>query len=85
MLDKHLHEMIERLGRNLRAASTCSERRELIQTSNMLISRPVSSEEKGGPELIDLQEYARSGKAAAASVQGINKVKVIHDFFSRGY
>ena len=32
--------------------------------------------------MIDLQEYARSGKAAAASVPGINKLKEIQDFIN---
>ena len=83
MLDKYLHEIIERLGKNSRAASTSttSERRECIQTSNMLISAPIMSEpvsnEGKGPEIIDLQEYAKS---RAAFVPGINKVKAIHDF-----
>ena len=39
----------------------------------LLVSKPAK------PEIIDLQEYARSGKAAA-SVQSINKLKAIHDF-----
>ena len=30
--------------------------------------------------MIDLQEYAKSGKAANASVPGINKLKAIQDF-----
>jgi hypothetical protein len=34
--------------------------------NGLLVSKPTK------PEIIDLQEYAKSGKAAAASVQCIN-------------
>jgi hypothetical protein len=62
--------------RGSRAASTQDARvTEII--NGVLVSKPTKKE----PELIDLQEYARSGKAAA-SVQGINKIKVIADFLN---
>ena len=91
MLDKQLHEKIERLG-NSRAASTSSERRELIQTRNMLITSPVSDKQRG-PEIIDLQEYARSGRGAAYvtydsinddsnMIVNVKKARVIHDFMT---
>jgi hypothetical protein len=54
MLDKYIHEIIERLGKNSRAASA-AERREYIQTSNMLISKPARNERKG-PEIIILND-----------------------------
>ena len=41
--------------------------------NGLLVSKPLKKE----PEVIDLQEYAKS---AAASVPGINKLKVIQDF-----
>jgi hypothetical protein len=47
--------------------------------NGLLVSKPAK------PEIIDLQEYAKFGKAAAASVQGINKLKEIHNFINRGY
>ena len=42
--------------------------------NGLLVSKSLKKE----PELIDLQEYARS----AASVQGINKLKEIQEFFN---
>jgi hypothetical protein len=49
--------------------------------NGLLVSKPATAKKE--PVVIDLQEYARSGKvAAAASVQGINKIKEIHDFIS---
>jgi hypothetical protein len=47
--------------------------------NGLLVSKPAE------PEIIDLQKYAKFGKAAAASVQGINKLKEIHNFINRGY
>ena len=41
-------------------------------TDGLLVSKPTKKE----PEIIDLQEYVRSGNAAA-TVQSINKTKVI--------
>ena len=43
--------------------------------NGLLVSKPAKKE----PVVIDFQEYARSGKAAA-SVPGINKMKAIQDF-----
>ena len=48
--------------------------------NGLLVSKPAEKE----PIMIDLQQYARSGKAAA-SAQGINKIKEIHEFSIRGY
>lgn len=48
-------------------------------TNGLLVSKPVKE-----PEIIDLQEYAKSRKGVsnAVSVPGINKVKAIHDFMT---
>ena len=71
------------MSRNSRAAST-SEARVTEMVNGLLVSKPAKE-----PVVIDLQEYARSGKAAAAapSVPGINinKLKVIQDFINRRY
>ena len=69
---------MNRLKTNSRAASTSNARvTEMI--NGLLVSKPAK------PEIIDLEEYAKFGKAAAASVQGINKLKEIHNFINRGY
>ena len=79
-------------GSNSRAASTQTEQQDAIVTeivNGLIVSKPAKkiidiSESKTSnqsePEIIDLQEYARSGKAA--SVHGINKVRAIHDFIN---
>lgn len=69
--------------RGSKAASTSTSTQEDVRvteiTDGLIITRPATKKEKE-PEIIDLQEYASSGKAA--SVQGINKVKMIHDFIA---
>ena len=70
------------MSRNSRAAST-SEARVTEMVNGLLVSKPAKE-----PVVIDLQEYARSGKAGCpASVPGINinKLKVIQDFINRRY
>ena len=59
--------------RGSRAASTQTRTTEMI--NGLLVSKPVATKE---PEIIDLQEYAKSRKGV--SVPGINKLKEIHDF-----
>ena len=62
--------------RSSRAASS-PEARVTEMVKGLLVSKPVEKE----PVVIDLQEYARSGKSAA-SVHFVqeNKLKVIQDF-----
>jgi len=70
------YQMMTRLKAKSRAASSTelpeAERRVTEMINGLLVSKPAKE-----PEVIDLQEYAKS---AAASVPGINKLKVIHDF-----
>ena len=47
--------------------------------NGLLVSKPATTKKE--PVGIDLQEYAKSGKAAP-SVKGINKLKVIQDFIN---
>lgn len=72
---KQFYQMMIRVKTNSRAASS-PDARVTEMVNGLLVSKPTKKE----PEVIDLQEYAKSGKAAAASVQGINKLKTIHDF-----
>lgn len=44
--------------------------------NGLFVSKPGKAKKE--PEIIDLQEHTRSGKAA--SVQSINKLRMIHDF-----
>jgi hypothetical protein len=76
------YEAMTRLRANSRAASTQPSKDDARVTemiNGVLVSKPAAA--KNGPEVIDLQEYAKSGKAAA-SVPSINKVKVIADFLN---
>ncbi len=68
-----------------RAASTQTPKEDTRVTeiiNGTLVSRPASTRKE--PEVIDLQEYARTGKARSYYVptQGINKMKEIHDFIA---
>ena len=65
------------MSRHSRAAS--SEERVAEMINGLLVSKPATTKKE--PVVIDLQEYAKSGKAAA-SVKGINKLKVIQDFIN---
>lgn len=70
---EQFYQMMTRLKTNSRAASTTGTRgTEMV--NGLLVSKSLKKE----PELIDLQEYARS----AASIQGINKLKEIQEFFN---
>ena len=74
---EQFYQMMGRL-RGSRAAST----RVTEVTNGLLVSKPAKE-----PEVIDLQEYAKSrkGVSIAASAPGINKLKEIQDFInSRG-
>ena len=74
---EQFYQMMGRL-RGSRAASTNARVTEVA--NGLLVSKPTNKE----PVIIDLQEYAKSGKAAA-SAPGINKLKEIQDFInSRG-
>jgi hypothetical protein len=93
MIDKFTEQVIEMIGRIKRSraasatATTQTQDARVTEIINgLLVSKPAKKVEYIGatkdknesePEVIDLQEYARS---KAASVPGINKVKVIHDF-----
>jgi hypothetical protein len=48
--------------------------------NKVLVSKPAKKE--GKPQVIDLQEYAISGKAGSVSGFGINKAKEIADFIN---
>ena len=48
--------------------------------NGILESRQAKKE--GKPQVIDLQEYAKSKSRNAASVPSINKLKAIHDFIN---
>ena len=93
MIDKFTEQVIDMIGRCSRASRAASATATQTQDARvteiingLLVSKPAKKVEYIGatkdknesePEIIDLQEYARS---KAASVPGINKVKVIHDF-----
>ena len=86
-------DMIGRCSRASRAASATAttqtqDARVTEIINGLLVSKPAKKVEYIGatkdknesePEIIDLQEYARS---KAASVHGINKVRAIHDFIN---
>jgi hypothetical protein len=92
---EHFYKVMTRLRANSRAASTSTQISETIDDARVtelingvLVSKPAKKvtdlsnqeQQESEPEAIDLQEYARSGKAA--SVTGISKIKAIHDFIS---
>lgn len=74
---EQFYQMMTRLKANSRAASTQDARITEI-TNGLLVSKQTKKE----PEVIDLQEYAKSGKSASVSGFGINKVKEIADFMN---
>ena len=89
---EQFYQMMTRL-RTSKAASGIKKEdateTETIMTEGLIVRKPIASaSRKKGPEVIDLQEYARSvnrsPKAASMSVDvaavGINKVKAINDF-----
>ena len=80
---EQFYQIMTRLSANSRAASSSGkDATETIVMKGLIVSKPIASRKKG-PEVIDLQEYARSAKAAssvAAPVAGINKIKAINDF-----
>ena len=67
---EQFYQMVTRLNANSRAASVKGDARATEMTNGLLVSKP---------EVIDLQEYAKS---AAASVPSINKMKAIQEFFN---
>ena len=77
---EEFYQMMTRLKANSRAAST-KDARVTEMINGMLVSKVASSTSKE-PEIIDLQEYAKSRKGvfSNASFPGINKLKAIHDF-----
>ena len=77
---EQFYQAMSGLKRNSRVAST-DDAIITEMVNGLLVSKPATIKKE--PEVIDLQEYARSGKAAAAaSVQGINKLRVIQDFIN---
>ena len=75
---EQFYQMVTRLRGNSRsrAASGKGDTRVTEMTNGLLVSKPVTK-----PEIIDLQEYAKSSKAAA-SIPSINKMKAIQDFYN---
>ena len=63
-----------RLRRSRAASSGKEDARATEMINGLLVSKRTAK-----LEIIDLQEYAKS---AAASVQGINKLKAIQEFFN---
>jgi len=88
---EQFYQVMNRI-RGSRVASTPSKEKDDARVTEIingvLVSKPTKKVEQvrnktmqtSKPEIIDLQEYARSGKAA--SVPGINKLRVIHNFIS---
>ena len=73
---ERFYQFMNRLKVSSKTASTTGSRiTEMI--NGLLVSKALKKE----PVVIDLQEYARSGKAAATTPD-INKLKVIHDFIT---
>jgi hypothetical protein len=81
MQEEFYHAMTNlRRANKSRAASPPSKQDTRITEiiNGVLVSRATAANKE--PEVIDLQEYVKS---KAASLQGINKMKVIHDFIIR--
>ena len=80
---EEFYQVMSRLKTNSssRAAST-KDARVTEMINGLLVSKSASSKKESEPVIIDLQEYAKSRKGVSsnASVPGINKLKVIHDF-----
>ena len=88
------HQIMSRLYENTRgsrAASSGIEKEDAIVTeivNGLIVSKPakkieyLSTRNESEPIVIDLQQHAKS---KAGSVPGINKLKVIHEFYNRGY
>lgn len=78
-LQEQFYKVMTRLRTNSRAASTPAKQdaRVTEMIDGLIVSRPTKKE----PQIINLQEYAKSGKAA--TVPGINnKIRTIHNFIS---
>ena len=73
---EQFYQVMSRLRTNSRAAST-PDARVTEMVNGLLVTKPAPVKKE--PVVMDLQEYSRSGKAPA-SVQGINKLKVIRVF-----
>ena len=71
------YQVMTRLRANSssRSASVQEDARVTEMINGLLVSKP-----KKEPEIIDLQEYAKSRKSVSASVPSINKLKAIHNF-----
>ena len=77
---EQFYQMMTRL-RGSRAASSGKEPTETKVMDGLIVSIP----KKKGPEVIDLQEYARSGKSFGGGSSGninVNKLRMIHDFIA---
>jgi hypothetical protein len=78
---EEFYQVMTRVKTNSRAASTQVSKDDARVTeiiNGLLVSKPAKKE----PEVIDLQEYVKSRKAASVSNQDINvnKVIAIHNF-----
>jgi hypothetical protein len=78
---EEFYQVMTRLKTNSRAASTQVSKDDARVTeiiNGLLVSKPAKKE----PEVIDLQEYAKSRKAGSVFNQDINvnKVRAIHNF-----
>jgi hypothetical protein len=81
-MQEEFYQAMTRLGANSRAASVPRDDARVTEIVNgLIVSNPVAAIRKE-PEVIDLQEYAKSSKVGSVSSMGINKVKAFHDFIA---
>jgi hypothetical protein len=62
-LQEQIYQVMTRLKANSRAASTPDDARVTEMINGLLVSKPAKKQ----PEVIDLQEYAKSRKAGSVS------------------
>jgi hypothetical protein len=62
-LQEQIYQVMTRLKANSRAASTPDDTRVTEMINGLLVSKPAKKQ----PEVIDLQEYAKSRKAGSVS------------------
>jgi hypothetical protein len=75
---EQFYQMMTRLRANSRSRAASTQDSSITEISEgLIVSKPVKKE----PEIIDLQEYAKS-RAASSVPAGINKLKAITDFIN---